>query len=207
MATTIEPIEVKKTMTIADILESVPDSVQVMLDAGLHCVGCHANLYETLEEGMLGHGFNNEEIDELVAKINSIGKEQAAEKKPTEEDFKTEKVREDEELFYILGGLKLTEKAYHSIHELANGKKGLQIRIDAGGCSGYSYKYDFADKPEQDEKKYTLSDNITIFMNDFSFDKLHGSVVDFQSGLQGSGLTFENPNTTGSCGCGTSVGF
>lgn len=69
---TKKPATIEKTMMIADIIHLVPESAELMLEAGLHCIGCHANPYETLEEGMLGHGYIEKDIDALVQKINYV---------------------------------------------------------------------------------------------------------------------------------------
>ena len=52
---------IHKDMTIEEILTSFPQRSQMlaqeMMNAGLNCVGCGASVWETLEAGMLGHGF------------------------------------------------------------------------------------------------------------------------------------------------------
>lgn len=200
--------KIHKDMTIADIIDTVPESVEVMQAAGLHCVGCSANLYETLEEGMMGHGFPAEAVDALVEEINiHAAKAQPEKREPTPEDAVLQKIEKDGETLYKIAGMSFTDKAVNALKELSGDKTALQLRVEAGGCSGYSYRYDFADKPADDEKVYDLSDDMQIFMNDFSFDKLHGSEIDFESGLHGSGLVFRNPNAKSGCGCGSSVGF
>lgn len=203
--------EITKTLPIAEILEIVPDAVEIMLDEGLHCVGCDANTMETLEEGMIGHGFSDDEITIMVTKIEALRRNQAAKadqlKKPEKEDFMAQKIEKGNKTYYQVAGMMFNEKSYDAIHALANGKSGLQIRIEAGGCAGYSMKYDYQDAPKEDEKAYSLSNKIDLYLNDFTFDKLHDSIVDYESGLHGSGLKFINPNTKASCSCGTSVAF
>jgi hybrid cluster-associated redox disulfide protein len=67
---------ITKEMTIEEILNGFPEKsqklAQSITDAGLHCVGCHASSYETLEAGMLSHGYDQNEIDSLVRTLNSV---------------------------------------------------------------------------------------------------------------------------------------
>src|ERR1700736_6433521 len=77
-----ETITSKKTgkihrhMTIEEILSLFPDKAQRLSQeisaAGLHCVGCHAATWETLEAGMLGHGMGEELIERLVGRLNAL---------------------------------------------------------------------------------------------------------------------------------------
>ena len=61
--------EITKDMTIGEILMKDQNVVPVLLEAGMHCLGCPASQMETLEEAAAVHGID---IDELMAKINSI---------------------------------------------------------------------------------------------------------------------------------------
>ncbi|MFA4853685.1 MAG: DUF1858 domain-containing protein [Bacteroidales bacterium] len=59
-------------MLIADIVEQHPELAEVFMeDHGLHCFGCGASMFETLEQGMLVHGMTDEEMDKIVAEINA----------------------------------------------------------------------------------------------------------------------------------------
>lgn len=60
---------ITKDMTIGEILVKDQNVVPVLLEAGMHCLGCHASQMETLEEAAAVHGID---IDELMAKINSL---------------------------------------------------------------------------------------------------------------------------------------
>jgi len=58
--------KITKDMLIGEIVKKHPQSVQIMLEHGLHCVGCHVATWETLEQGAAGHGINvNKLVDEL----------------------------------------------------------------------------------------------------------------------------------------------
>ena len=60
-------MEFKKDMTIAQILKANPDKMNVLLDAGMHCIGCAISEDETLEEACQVHGID---VDELLAELN-----------------------------------------------------------------------------------------------------------------------------------------
>ena len=46
------------------------EAAEILLDKGLHCLGCHAAHFESLEEGCKGHGMSDEEIEDLIKKLN-----------------------------------------------------------------------------------------------------------------------------------------
>ena len=58
---------VKKDMTFADLLDKHPESVEVLMESGMHCIGCPAAMFETQEQGAMAHGID---VNELVEKIN-----------------------------------------------------------------------------------------------------------------------------------------
>jgi len=50
------------------------ETVEILTDIGLHCIGCFASQFETLEQGCKGHGMSDNEIDELIKKLSEINK-------------------------------------------------------------------------------------------------------------------------------------
>ena len=60
---------VSKEMTIGEILRTNPKVAPVLLEAGMHCLGCPSAQGESLEEAAMVHGMN---IDELMAKIEAV---------------------------------------------------------------------------------------------------------------------------------------
>lgn len=60
---------ITKDMTIGDILKANPDVVPVLLDAGMHCLGCPASQAESLEEAAMVHGID---INDLMKKIEEV---------------------------------------------------------------------------------------------------------------------------------------
>lgn len=60
---------VTKEMTIGEILRTNPDVAPVLMQAGMHCLGCPSAQGESLEEAAMVHGIN---IDELMDAIQAI---------------------------------------------------------------------------------------------------------------------------------------
>ena len=59
---------IEKNMTIGEILEKAPEKADLLLEAGMHCLGCPASQAETLEEACQVHGID---VEELVTKLNA----------------------------------------------------------------------------------------------------------------------------------------
>lgn len=80
---------------------------------------------------------------------------------------------------------------------------GLRVRVVPGGCSGFQYSLNI----EEDSRSGDFIVNkhgVKLFVDMFSAQYLNGITIDHTSNMMGSGFTFENPNATGGCGCGTS---
>lgn len=182
---------ITREMTIEDIFTKFPHKgqklAQEMTNAGLHCVGCGAATWETLETGMLSHGFEEKQIDALIARLNAILAE--------ETDLST---------------ISLTPRAAQVFRRILEeeGKKGWALRfgIRAGGCSGYEYILDYSEKAKEDDAVF-CSENVDIHVTNQMVDRLLGCQIDYVDGLQGSGFKISNPNAKGSCGCGKSQNY
>ncbi len=60
---------ITKDMTIGEILRTAPQVAPVLLEAGMHCLGCPSAQAESLEEAAMVHGMD---IDALMAKIAAL---------------------------------------------------------------------------------------------------------------------------------------
>lgn len=60
---------ITKEMTIGEILRTAPDVAPVLLEAGMHCLGCPSAQGESLEEAAMVHGID---IDELMQAIRAL---------------------------------------------------------------------------------------------------------------------------------------
>ena len=59
-------MEINKDTTIGEILEKAPEKAELLLEVGMHCLGCPASQMETLEEACAVHGID---VNEVVEKI------------------------------------------------------------------------------------------------------------------------------------------
>ncbi len=60
-------MEIKKDMTIGELLEKAPEKAEVLLNAGMHCLGCPASQAETIEEACEVHGID---VEEIIKELN-----------------------------------------------------------------------------------------------------------------------------------------
>lgn len=182
---------IHRKMTIESILSLFPHKAQRLsqeiTNAGLHCVGCHAATWETLEAGMLGHGMNDAAIEKLVQRLNALLEE--------ESDHTT---------------ITVTPNAAAKFSEILveEGKHGWGMRFAEvmAGCNGFEYQLDFSEKASEDDDIFESS-GIQVHVNKVMVPRLLGSVIDFIDGLRGSGFKITNPNVRSSCGCGTSHNY
>ena len=79
----------------------------------------------------------------------------------------------------------------------------LRVSVVPGGCSGFEYGLDMDTEIREDDFSFD-SEGVNVVIDPFSAQYLAGVIVGYHSSFQDTGFTFENPNATGSCGCGTS---
>jgi iron-sulfur cluster assembly accessory protein len=80
---------------------------------------------------------------------------------------------------------------------------GLRVRVVPGGCSGFQYSLNIEEESRTGDFILDKA-GVRLFVDMFSAQYLNGIRIDYTSNMMGSGFTFENPNATGGCGCGTS---
>ena len=64
--------KVTKDHNLGELVFAYPKTAEVLLDYGLHCVGCGAMHFDTIEAGAKLHGFTDDEVEELVVRINEV---------------------------------------------------------------------------------------------------------------------------------------
>lgn len=79
---------------------------------------------------------------------------------------------------------------------------GLRVGVKGGGCSGFSYILGFDVKKEKDQEFEV--NGMKVLMERAHSMYLLGMEIDWLVGLNNRGFTFNNPNATENCGCGTS---
>jgi iron-sulfur cluster assembly accessory protein len=80
---------------------------------------------------------------------------------------------------------------------------GLRVSVLPGGCSGFKYSLNIEERPLDDDLVNEVN-GVRLFVDGFSAQYLTGITIDYVTSMQGSGFTFNNPNATGGCGCGSS---
>lgn len=105
--------------------------------------------------------------------------------------------------------VKLTPGAIKEINRLLNEPTfdtslHLRIGVKGGGCSGLSYVLGFDERGEKDNE-YEV-EGIRYIMDKSHEMYLAGIEVDWEEGLNNRGFTFNNPNASSTCGCGSSFG-
>ena len=114
-----------------------------------------------------------------------------------------------------MSAITATPKAVAEVQRLqekraAEGKpaQGLRIGIRGGGCTGFSYLFEWADgAPRPTDKVFEFERGVKLFVDPKSLVYLSGTELDFVTSMMGYGFKFNNPNTKGACGCGESVQF
>ncbi len=178
-------------MTIEEILSLFPQKAQRLsqeiTNAGLHCVGCHAAVWETLEGGMKGHGMNEEAIERLVNRLNAL-------------------LDEEVDLTTISLTARAASKYQAILQEEGKTGWGMRFAERMAGCSGFEYVLDYSEKAEADDETI-ICHGVEIHVNKEMLPRLMGSEIDYADGLQGSGFKITNPNVKSACGCGSSHGY
>lgn len=92
------------------------------------------------------------------------------------------------------------------------GKRGtpeaaIRFGIRGGGCTGYSYMFQFEDGEPRAKDHVVEAHGVRLFVDPKSMLLVKGTRIDFETGIRGHGFRFENPNISNSCGCGESISF
>lgn len=186
-----EKPHVTRDTTIDALFSQFPEKgqrlAQELTNAGLQCVGCQAATWETLEVGMLGHGFEEEAIDALIGRLNEIIDEEVD---PTT--------------------ITLTKRAAERFQAILkqDRREGWALRFadKPGGCGGFEYVLDFSETSSEDDTVFT-SHGVNIHVKTKMLSRLLGCEIDYLEGLMGAGFKVTNPNVKGSCSCGNSQSY
>ncbi|MBI2565228.1 iron-sulfur cluster insertion protein ErpA [Candidatus Woesearchaeota archaeon] len=177
--------KITKDMTIGELVQNYPSVVEIMLAEGVHCVGCGAAHWETIEQGLKGHGKTDKEVEEVVRKLNEA---------IPEEHGSSDKII-------------ITSKAAVKLKEILKSQNkenmGLRIQVMPGGCSGFQYGFDFEESAKENDEVIEVED-VKFFIDTQSIQMLRGAKVDYVDSLQGAGFKISNPNAKATCGCGQS---
>lgn len=104
--------------------------------------------------------------------------------------------------------LTLTETAVGEVRKFIESEAvgtdgGLRVRVVPGGCSGFQYGMNIEEAPQATDEVVETA-GLRVFVDMFSAQYLENVQIDYVNSVMGSGFTFNNPNASGGCGCGTS---
>ena len=102
----------------------------------------------------------------------------------------------------------LTEKAIKEINKVMQDlpeatNTVLRVGVAGGGCSGFQYSMDLERENRQGDQIVEIN-GFKVFVDEQSLLYLEGTQIDYVENIQGAGFKFNNPNVTGTCGCGES---
>ena len=107
-----------------------------------------------------------------------------------------------------ISGISVTSTAVSEVRRYmeengATDSAGLRVGVLPGGCSGFQYGLNIEDEASDDDL-IVEANGLRLFVDPFSMQYLAGVEIDYVTTFQGSGFTFNNPNASGGCGCGSS---
>ena len=108
--------------------------------------------------------------------------------------------------------VKITEKAIEEVKKTLTEQSFdpneyvLRIAVAGGGCSGFQYSLTFEKENEIVSEDHLMSEQngVKVALHKKSDLYLDGTTIDYYSGLEKRGFTFDNPNAVKSCGCNKS---
>src|SRR5215510_7750228 len=101
----------------------------------------------------------------------------------------------------------LSDKAAEKVKEIRTEENieetyALRLKVQGGGCSGFSYDLYF-DQPQAGDRPFDVK-GVKLICDEMSLMYLVGTEIDYVEGLHGAGFKFNNPNVKSTCGCGSS---
>jgi iron-sulfur cluster insertion protein len=104
----------------------------------------------------------------------------------------------------------LTPYAAEKVKEIATAEDldgyGIRYRLVGGGCAGFSNDLFFENEITELDERFE-SHGVIIYVDPISLQYVEDTVIDYVDSHMGGGFKFINPNSKGSCGCGSSISF
>ncbi len=100
----------------------------------------------------------------------------------------------------------LSESAARRVAAIAERKNApaiLRLAVDGGGCAGFTYRFDLAQRADEDDT-VAQTEGVRLVVDSASLELVRGSCVDFVEDLGGASFKVTNPNAQSGCGCGSS---
>ena len=164
-------VPITQDMTIQEVLKKHPKMIEVLQDFGLYCAGCHLSAYETLEQGILGHGMDKKTLNSVLKALNEVA--------------------QDKKSIHLtkLAALKMLEMAEKEGAPTAN------LRVTASQKKGiWTYAMDFAKTAKKSEKKLKYPEGVTLLLGPKSLKNLGGATIDYVMTYETEGFKINTPN-------------
>lgn len=152
---------------------------------------------------------DDESLDDVIASlIDTDDDEGAEEQQAAATDRLAGSIKEAFESKELTGEpVSLTERAARQVEKIKQQEDMgddlyLRIAVDGGGCSGLSYKLGLDYRTDEDKVYENFGVEVIVAPKHLMY--LEGIEIDYPDGLDARGFTFDNPNATENCGCGTS---
>ena len=195
-----EKQKISKDTIISEILAKNPGKsallTEMLMDFGIHCVGCGASTFETLGQGVLGHGYSEDQLNKLVKDLNK-----AIESTDDSQTVNLNPV--NKQTFKLTLTPFAIKKVKEAMEQRGKANATLKVSVLAGGCSGFMYDLQFMDEPSKEDLNFK-QDDVNVAVDKKSLESLNGIQIDYVDTLNESGFKFENPNASVGCGCGKS---
>lgn len=103
--------------------------------------------------------------------------------------------------------ISITDKAATKVKEIAEAEGiehcRVRLRVIGGGCAGFAYDLYFEEISTDIDEIEVIKD-VTVIIDPLSYQYLDGVEIDYIEKSMSEGFTFNNPNVSGTCGCGSS---
>ena len=148
-----------------------------------------------------------ENLDDVIADLVDSDEEQESQEQNQNGTSPFEGIDPSSGAFTGDKTVSLTKRAADQVRKIISeedleDKLYLRVAVEGGGCSGLSYKLGLDHKTKDDE--IIESQGIEILVDPRHMMYLEGISIDYPDGLDARGFTFDNPNASESCGCGSS---
>ncbi len=173
---------IRRQMPILEIVTLIPEAKSVLAEYGLHCFSCAGSEFETLAEGCAGHGFSEEQIDELVDDLN-----QMLDQMPARPEMLT-----------------VTAAAAVAIGKIAKDEQregeGLAVIADAAG----GFCMEFRPEPDAADRTFAAPEEpaVRVFASPLTLKRIGGATIDFRDGR----FKLDLPEDALGKGCGCAGG-
>ncbi|MBT3349166.1 DUF1858 domain-containing protein [bacterium] len=163
------------TETVAEILEKMPEAAEILSAHGLACAGCAIGNFETLADGIAGHGMSEKDLKNVLQDLNEAA--------------------DDLKIFAPKKNPELTKLAAEKVFEFQKtaGQENSGFKIEAlfpPGSEEVSYFLDFLEKPEPGDSVLKSCD-VKLFLSAATLRHLKNCVIDFLEDGENSGFKIE----------------